>query len=78
MQNLYGSVPLGVQSSERIAQPDDSFRTQGLKNIAVKDSNLRPDRFSKEYAEAVKTLALTQINIGDKLKHCTIPVYNRC
>lgn len=77
MQNLYGSVPLGLSGNERLAQTDDFLRAQGLKNTTAKNTVLRPDRISKEYAEAVKTLALAQINLGDKLKYCSVPVYNR-
>lgn len=77
MENLYDSVSAGANGVGRISQTEDTCRLRGTNN---KTANIRPSnygRFSREYAEAVKTLALTQINLDDKLKYCSVPVYNR-
>lgn len=78
MQNFYGSVPLGAHAAERLAQADDSSRMQNVQNTNTNNAELMRGGISKTYCDALRSLALTQINLGDKLKHCTIPIYNKC
>lgn len=78
MQNFYGSVPLGAHAAERLAQAGDPSKMQQLQNINKNNAELMRGGISKTYCDALRSLVLTQISLGDKLKHCSVPIYNKC
>ena len=65
MENM-NSIPQGLHSPRSImgSKPEDMTISPKQNNIAVSEPQFEP--VSKEYANAIRSLAISQINLGSK------------